>query len=699
MGPDKGGFRYFLSAGIFIFIPMFLGAVTLEQEYLFRDPKIIHSGEYQKITFDHTILSGLPGEPVLPYHQVVLMIPPGERAVAIEFSWEDECLIPGRFLLFPRQYVIPVSDTSRVEFIKNEQVYTRDETYPDRPVGRMITQHLNGYSFALCSFTPVRYIPASGTLSYFRMVTVRILTEADQRQQAVIPHDGSPYARSRAMTFAHNPEMISGYPKTDAPITGYDILIISPPSFQDEFMSLEAFYASKGMDSQVITTDSIYAAMTGWDNPEKIRNFIIQEYQNHGIEYVLLAGNPPLTPYRGFYCQVESGGFITDSNIPADLYFSGLDGTYDADTDHIYAEVNDDPDLLPDVAVARLTVNDTAELRNLIHKTIAYQTNPVLGELTHPLFAGEYLYHNPITFGGPYMNLLIDDHNDNGYFTHGIPSALNVTDTLYDTLISASPLSYWSWNLAMLTSWINQGRSFIHHLGHSSYTYMLRMNSSYITNANFSQVNGINHNYTFIYTQGCQCGGFDQAGGCIAAKAVSIDNFLVGGVFNSRYGWFNQGTTDGPSEHLEREFVNAIYTDTLPDNHLGGAHMNSKIKTAPWVTMPGEFEPGAQRWCHYCSNAFGDPSLEIWTEEPSSFTTLIWTGSISADWSDPGNWNPAIAPTSLYDVVIPDSPVKPSVSADTPSTCHDLIILTGGDLTIQPGKSLIVYGELLLGEP
>ena len=83
------------------------------------------------------------------------------------------------------------------------------------------------------------------------------------------------------------------------------------------------------------------------------------------------------------------------------------------------------------------------------------------------------------------------------------------------------------------------------------------------------------------------CGAFDASGGCIAAKAVTINNFLVAGIFNSRYGWFNQGTTDGPSQHLEREFVSALYTDTMPEKHLGTAHLISKIKTAPFVITSG----------------------------------------------------------------------------------------------------------------
>ena len=46
--------------------------------------------------------------------------------------------------------------------------------------------------------------------------------------------------------------------------------------------------------------------MPGQDNPEKIRNFIIQEYQGSGVEYVMLGGDVEVVPYRGFYCHVQS---------------------------------------------------------------------------------------------------------------------------------------------------------------------------------------------------------------------------------------------------------------------------------------------------------------------------------------------------------------------------------------------------------
>jgi len=674
---------------LFISIPAFTEIV--EKTFFFSTPEISSDGIYQTVNFGNTLLSGINGEPLLPWHEVMLMLPPGESAVSVALIEEEETVIPGAFLLKPKQPVQPVSFPASGGFEINSAVYAQTSAYPACRNGRLMTQYLGGYALALCTFTPVRYLPAGKQLSYFKKVTVRIHTRSDVRSDLAmrnLPDGRMTVIDPRKVVM--NPEVAVMYPRGKSPATGYDYLVVCPPAFKNEFQPLISMYGGIGMLVRVIATDSIYAVATGIDDPEKIRNFIIAQRQNEGISFVLLAGNPPLVPYRGFYCSVQSSSVYVSSNIPADLYFSGLDGNFDADNDHIYAEVNDDPDLLPDIAVARFTVSDTAGLHRMIRKTVQYQTNPVLGELTRPLMAGEWLYGNPLTYSGPYMELLIDDHADHGYFTHGIPSAQNQIQKLYD-----SPT--FTWTAPMLLTAINQGRSFLHHLGHASATYMMKMYMADITDANFSQVNGVTHNFQLLYTQGCNDGAFDTPGGCIAGKAVSINNFLVAGVFNSRYGWFNEGTTNGPSQHLHREFISALYHDTLPERHLGAAHMISKIKTASWIGLPGEFEPGAQRWVHYDCNAFGDPALAIWTSEPETFIPNTWTGEISSDWNDPQNWSRGRVPTSLSDVTIAEGTSQPVISVSNTAFCHNLVILDGGNLTIQPGKSLVVYGTVTMG--
>jgi hypothetical protein len=215
------------------------------------------------------------------------------------------------------------------------------------------------------------------------------------------------------------------------------------------------------------------------------------------------------------------------------------------------------------------------------------------------------MYSNPLTWGGDFLDLLIGFHDDNGYTTNGIPVDHDY-ETMYDRDLG-------SWSVTQLINKINEGKAFIHHAGHANTNYALRMSNSDITNSNFNLVNGSDHNFSLVYTHGCNCGGFDSSD-CIAEHMVKIDNFAAAFVGNSRYGWFNEGQTEGPSLHLHREFVDALYSDNT--RWIGSAHLESKIDTSPWVTAPGQWEEGALRWCFYDCNVLGDPALSIWTDEP-----------------------------------------------------------------------------------
>ena len=115
------------------------------------------------------------------------------------------------------------------------------------------------------------------------------------------------------------------------------------------------------------------------------------------------------------------------------------------------------------------------------------------------------------------------------------------------------------------------------------------------------------------------CGGFDQSD-CILERMVNIENFAVSVIGNSRYGWFNEGQTEGPAAHLHREMMDALYHEKM--NHIGQAFTESKIQTAPWVTAPGQWEEGALRWNFYDINILGDPAMSIWTEEPISIQAV-----------------------------------------------------------------------------
>jgi hypothetical protein len=52
--------------------------------------------------------------------------------------------------------------------------------------------------------------------------------------------------------------------------------------------------------------------------------------------------------------------------------------------------------------------------------------------------------------------------------------------------------------------------------------------------------------------------------------------------------------------------------------HLGVCHQVSQLRTAAWVDLPSEYEPGAQRWVFYACNVLGDPVTPVWESIPTS---------------------------------------------------------------------------------
>ncbi len=617
-----------------LLINAFVFAGVTEHTYYFNagEIKTVKAGGYDIVSLKNTLNTAKAGDPSIPYHSVSLLLPPGEKAETIEIIPADKVTLEGKFNIHPQQHSQPVSKGKSGIFVKNEQLYKTDAVYPASKSGVFSTHYLNGHSFALSTFTPVEYNPVTGELAVYQKVTVRITTSSDTKSSYALKNLKQPQnVLKKVKELDQNAGMNLGlYHPAEQKAAAYDYLIVTADAYKRNFDTLINFYNGRGIKTQLISTTTIYTTMTGADNQEKIRNYIIQEYQNNGIEFVLLAGDVELVPARGFYCEVQSSSVYTDNGIPADLYYSAIDGNWNTDGDALWAEIGED-DLLPDLSVSRFTFSDLTKLNILINKTIKYQTEPVLGELRDPLMAGEFLYDDPETWGGDYLDLLIGYHEDNGYTTAGIPEDNNIVK-MYD--------QDGEWTADELIAEINEGHSFIHHDGHSNYTYTMRMDNYDVTNANFSQVNGITHNFTLIYTSGCMCGGFDY-NDCIAEEFVSIDNFAVSFIGNSRYGWFNEGQTEGPSIHIHREFTDALYGDRTAS--IAMAHKESKIDTAPWVNAAGQWEEGALRWCFYDCNVLGDPAMNIWTDEPEvitvNYSNIITLGQTDYSLDIKGSYN------------------------------------------------------------
>ena len=650
-------------------------AGEIVKTYYIGKPIIEQKGLLQSIRFDQSVLTGRSGEPMLPYLAVNLLLPPGHEAIRISFEGIDETYIPGSYRLPAGQYSRPLSDPGFSVQSENEEIYRSMNVYPSAQTGNLSTHYRNGYGYAQSVFTPVKYIPGKGEISYYQKVIIRIETRETQKGRDALKNiTANKNIMTNCLKAAQNQEVFDEYPTRRATGTDYQILIITPQAFSGQLDALAQLYLPRGMKTQITTTQFIESNSNGADMPEKIRNFIIQEYQQHNIEHVVLGGDVEHVDYRGFYCHVQSSSVYEDSNIPSDIYYSSLDGNWNTNGNNLWGEIGED-DLLPEVSVGRLSFSNTTELTAMLNKTIKYQNEPVEGELRNPLLAGEHLYDNPETWGSDYLELLIGTHDDNGYITSGIPEDHNV-ETMYDEVSN--------WSGTDLMNSINAGRNFIHHVGHANDTYVMKFYMWDITNENFTGVNGITHNFPVISTHGCICGAFDTDD-CIAEKMVSIENFATLFIGNSRYGWFNEGQTEGPSAHLHREYVDAMFTDSL--NRAGRAQVESKAATSPWVNAPGQWEEGALRWCFYDCNVLGDPAMAIWTDEPINISTVypttLTTGTGQFDVTVTSSGNPVNGLTAAL--------LMDGVLYGTGTTGNDgTATITIDPLVIEPGDAQIV---------
>lgn len=572
---------------------LIMSAQTVENVYHFENPKFKEVMGYQQVYFDGCMQLGEIGYPSLPYQTVRLLLPQGAEASSVELIYSDFVEIEGSYELFPVQQAVPYSRPDMYKFSKNEEIYASKNVYPAERQTDVNTQYLNGYGFAFVNFTPVQYVPATGKLSFAKTVKVVVNTVSEREDHSMMLWGNSHFERS-ASRLADNPEMMSTYKTRDVVMSGYDMLVITLEDYIDGYSEYVNFYDSIGVRTRIVGLEEIYDEMDGIDNQDKIRNYIIQEYQNEGISIVTLGGDVNIVPYRGFYCIVN--GDTEDYGIPADMYYACLDGDWNENGNNKWGEP-DEADMLPELAISRMSFTDDATQAIMIHKTLSYQRTPVMGEFNDIVFGSELMDDIP-TYGGDYLELLIGDRDVNGYFTVGIPEDYNFTRVYAE---------HGNWSGQNLMNAVNEGAQYLHHAGHANADFVAGWYNSDITDANFHALNGIDHNFTFMHSHGCICGSFDTD--CIMERMTKINNFCVATAGNSRYGWYVPGGTEAPAMHLHREMLDSQYGDKM--NMMALALRESKIKSASWTQYAD-----ALLWNTYCLNILGDGAVSIWLDEP-----------------------------------------------------------------------------------
>jgi Peptidase family C25/FlgD Ig-like domain/Propeptide_C25 len=609
---------------VIILFSICLGADTISYQLDFEMPVLEPIHGYTTIRYDNCQILGEAGSPSLPRQGIKLLLAPGQEAIAVNVTNVIYYAKRQYLRLAPIQQSVPISEIGSIApYTVENEIYLQSTVYPERPVTQPVTHFKNGHSIALLTCSPVLYYPAIDSVQFIQSIDLEIITENSERAEtASIYYKQNSEIIESISHIVDNPENLQLYPESISRSERKEILIITAELFSSAFSEYITYKETCGFRSLLITTEQIIDEYEGSDEQEKIRNAIIDAYQEHDIQYVILAGDSSpehperdIIPHRGFYGSI--GGYV-DYDIPSDLYYSCLDGDWNADGDEMWGEY-EEADYFEEVAIGRICGSTITEISNHLHKLYMYEHEPVTGSIEHCLFIGQEM--DDILYGGEYLEEIATGCDNWGFYTAGISDNIAIT-RLYEM--------YFPWEAEDLFNNLNSGTNLVNNMGHGATETCFNLHVDEINTTNLNN-NGVDQGYYNCYSQACYAGAFDDrktnpnlyVEECFAEKLTNLETGAVSFIANSRYSWYRPGNTNGVSQYYARQFYDAIFGEGI--NRIGLANADAREANAAFLE-----ESRTHRWTYCSLNLLGDPSMILWTAIPQAIAidlpNHLWVG-------------------------------------------------------------------------
>ncbi|KPL04328.1 MAG: hypothetical protein AMJ90_01095 [candidate division Zixibacteria bacterium SM23_73_2] len=536
-------------------------------------------------------LTNVPGEPALPTKNIFLYLPDNAKVVGLEIKRQVKEKLPKDYQIFPSQPPRPTMESNQpISFFPPDpKVYNSSSPYPEIPIKYIKTGTLGGRKIALLKVSPLYWIPKDKSLYLNKQIDFELKYELND--QSKIPPNRTPKTQGIydqiITSLVENPSDLPALSQVPNQTGGtHEYLIITHFNLDTSFQRLADWKKKKGIRTQIRNTLWIQNNYPGDNLAERIRNYIKIAYQDSGCVWVLLGGDTQIIPERIAYIEFQS---ITEE-IPSDLYYSDLDGTWDYNGNNIYGEPEDSLDLLPDVFVGRAPVSSVEQVQNFINKVFTYEKNPPTDYQKRVLFFAEY--SDPET-----DDAVAKDMIDSYY----IPPDFEPVVKLYERDGNEDALT-------VLDS-MDSGFNFLNHCGHAN-SVVLCTGPDYIYITDMDDLVNSPRFSGFLFSTGCWPAAID--GDCIGEHFVNNPNgggFFVG---NSRYGYYTPTLPGyGTSQLFDQEFFASIFERGIP--RIGQVLADSKLRFVADAQAENDF-----RWTEFCLLFLGDPEMPLWTDTPEA---------------------------------------------------------------------------------
>ncbi len=659
---------------ISILTMIFVFSLTYDFSFEQSDLTITKIGEYDFLQLKNCDYIHETGNPELPLKSFSFSIPYNAHITNVYIDNTNIQKINGTYSIYPAQKAVPISYKINNDFQINNIIYSTNEIYPNNPIISYSTGSIAGYKIVNVLLSPIQYNPVTEEIYLINNGTIHI--EYDfQSPKTNIPYLPEDQAIKRISNIVLNDYDIN----KNAPIRNafnkgilldsdtIEYVIITSSTFDTIFERLAEWKTQKGTPACVVTTDWIYANYSGTDHAEQVRNFIIDANSTWNTIYVLLGGqcdyenNEEIVPRRDVYYTSSGAGYYSDEDtIPSDLYYSDLDGDWNADGDAIWGEKYDNVDLYSDIYVGRAPVKTIEQAQGFVNKVFTYEKTPYYGYEKKLMLSSGVLWD---TYEGDtiYQNTI----------ANMVPADWTVTK-LYEKYGNLS-------HTAFIDS-IEKGYGLGHLVGHGNEYAIYTTNASYWnyvdadTMTNMPKVGIFNSIACFV-------GALDEVQNGDSYAELLVNNPNGGAyatIMNTRYGW-GYPPSIGPSEIIDTNFYHDIYKNN--EYILGQVHAYSKDAYVPYASWNS-----IEVWCIYELTLFGDPETDIWTDNPDTMT-------ISCDDSIPiGSYSMTLNITDK-NTGTPLDNAKVCISDPSQSIYYTGYTNTSGNVTITVSSS---FPETLL---
>jgi hypothetical protein len=588
---------------------------------------------------------GKPGVPV----QYFLIMAPRDGEISLSVDVKSTTTLTD-VELEPSQKPIPEIYDYQPEFLKDDATYSSNQFFPQQRYQLSEKFIVRGVAFYQVKVYPYSYNPVTKEAKIEELDiswSISGTPEIDSRYYDKAIHG------SLAMN-SINGKAISEYrmssSKGTKDIKG-EYLIITPPQFMEAALKLSIWKSRMGMDVKIATTDE-----TG-TTESSIINYIKDGYENWAIppKFVNLLGDVatdseevliPTGYHNAHPANGQAGGYQSNHKTATDIYYAAVDGS----------------DYKPDITIGRMLCDTPGDAMVVVDKSINYEMNPPEDSnfynrtICAAYFQDEdhngYADRRFAQTSEEVRDYLMDIHGKDVSRIYYTPSSVTPTNWSYDYGAYGAPIPDellkangfpWNGNANDISSQLNEGVQLLLHRDHG-------FPGGWGDPAyGCSDVNGLQNEgkLPIVYSINCSTGFFDNETAIGVSAQVSDNTYFVerwvkqsggsvGYVGATRLSYSGQndyfaealisGTTGYAWPNSQQSYGNDLGTFNSPLFGDGNYQPAVAMGYAKYYYLTKNYYSSAYtRVLFEEFTYFGDPSLEMWMDQPSTITIDVTT--------------------------------------------------------------------------